>query len=128
MHKRVKSIKSILIMLVVALMVVAGVGYVVWHSVTVRMSAGVVAAWALLATLLLIPMAGLGYWVGTLQARGVIQGLDLGVKPVTQAATRLADIRASALRAAKDEPMIVELPMPQIAPRLPGGGGEVVEL
>ncbi|MBU0490451.1 MAG: hypothetical protein KKA73_21530 [Chloroflexi bacterium] len=88
--------------------------------------------WAFLATLGM-PLGGLaGYWLGRVEARGRVAGIDQGIERVSRAANDTATLRvnvAHAMRAPAQSPAtIIELPTEPVfrdVPRLPSGVEEL---
>ena len=118
---------------IVALAMIAGVGYGIWRLMLL-VPPNAARAWALAATVLLPVVAWGGHRLGNLEARGKIQGLDLGIKAVVGAANKVADVKVSTARAMRRPepagPPLVTLPEAEIVPRrqLVDRGHQVVEL
>jgi len=85
--------------------------------------------WAVVVTLALPCIFGLGYWAGRGTARTAIDGLSLGVDSVMAAAREVADIKDRSFKKtvqhAKPQFNIAMLPQPQIQHRLADGRGEI---
>jgi hypothetical protein len=120
-------------------LVVAGAAlvFVVGGLVYALLHASVVALrwWAGLATVALPIGGALAFYLGRVEARGRMVGLEQGVSAVMRAAHETADLRAAQVREARrpvealqsinpQDVVIVEAPLPQ----LKAGRGDIVEL
>lgn len=114
-----------------AIVVVALACWGVWQLAS-SLDPTTLKVWTLLATAAVFPAVWFGYWLGATESRGKVAGLDLGVNRVIEAATRTADLRATAAsamrRAVSDGPQeLVLLPEPPITvQRL--AEGEVIDV
>jgi len=112
----------------VALAMLLGICYGL-HRLILKLSPGLVAGWALLATALL-PLVGWGGWkLGQLEARGTLAGLQAGLMAAIGAGKEIADVKVRAAHQMRQPDLIhqVTLPVVDVRPReLPAG--ERVEL
>lgn len=128
--KRKLNFGSCLTVLLLTFAICFLLGWGLWTLAEKFVSPGLTRFWALLATVLIPLVAGSFYWLGQIEARGKVAGLDLGIEKVTRAASSTVDLRATATsrmrEAVRSEPpppiMLPDFNMREII------DGDVVEL
>jgi len=104
-----------------------------WWLVQEHVGADAARLWALLATVGLPVVLAVGYWLGRVESRGLVAGLDTGIGKAMDAASKTANLRVNVLRATQrpvppaplDPRQVVIIPAP--APAM-GGGDDVLLL
>jgi len=89
--------------------------WIAWTLAETYVSPALTRFWALSATALILIVAWASYNLGQLEAKGKLDGLDLGVERVTKAAATAIDLRAQAareIRQPRAEPSVTLLPDP----------------
>jgi hypothetical protein len=130
-RKGIERLWSCLVLVLVILGLVALIAWAIWELVSTYVSPTVARVWALIVTVLLPMVFGIGYNLGLTESRGKLRGIDAGVDRVVKAAAAAIDLRATSarkMRQAQAEPPVVlpPLPAPTIVERPQIDSGEVV--
>ena len=130
-RKRERTLVAWTLAVGLGLLALIGVAWLAWRLMRLVPS-DAARVWALVATALLPATAYVAWWMGQLEARGRLVGMDQAIGEVMGAAARTADLRAGATqaiqRAATRPPEIVALPEVEITRRAPAPTSDVVEL
>jgi len=127
--KMAKRLVAATCVVIVALAMIAGVGYGIWRLMLL-VPPNAARAWALAATVLL-PVSVFVTWRLALRyAAGLVHGIDTGISKVAKAGAEAANLRVHIHHALKQkpEPPTVVLPEVEIVPRRKLPDGNIIEL